>query len=1623
MSKTNNNPTKLGAYKKVPCRYFDGHGVALDPPCPQGDICRFLHPEDADWGKGKGNNKGRDRKLPQKPEKYTRSNGRHDILERKGNDKTFDEYQANRRSDALVPQSDLFERYKVDTGSIVTEHHVQRGPASRCRDDNERSPRDRQGHGHRKEHRERDHTLRSFSGEERYGFKTEEIEAGSFHTQNPSLIWENESPGGSFQTNRGRKLEAKRTENEGLAVKEAMSAARGYSIPASRRSWPKIQLLHDVKASETFSKMFKDISKLASTAVMDAGQQAAEEKKLSAYTELSASVSKISSSASSMMAPALAEVFLHHTECKQRADQSSAALGAAWTKIMNEFLSEINRNVEEGLRSIVERLEVQVQDISRVRKEDSPGLKRAWDVHEASEVGRHPSLEGGWQGKTSGRNKGASDNDYDGIAPTKRRRMGRSSPTPEANDQFKDDLNPYTTTFVESLRKQMNMQDRQLQALERENKEFIRDELATTFVPDALHSYGRIEYQAGLTMTHSTSMSTLTPLQSPQVLSNQQLQVADTQPPSKSTPPITQSKDEVSAVRRSKRISKAADAVDGMTLANEETDSSGDEEDADGSFHAEHGSGEEGLDAIDSMLIPEDEPTSALASRIIRAHDNPSPPPDAGSISASGRRSRSPVEEDPVATRHSELEELTDAIAPLIIAMSRESSPVAHQAESSHTASRPLEFSPSDDPSGIENPFLSPISEVLSPQPVALDSVIHQLPSCVVSVDEQSTPRAIAPQSVPQSRTSADGRYINPASNRVSALTGTVTDNVTRGLQFVRTNGDLQLPLPMPSQHAPSTPPPKASSSKLNYNEVTPVLRRSPRRSVAPKHVATSILDPFDSTHVGTAPFPSLTRMPSPARDERSTEAVFSGDPHDLAASGLQTAKSLKGKEKASKDEDVEIPPTAKFSRALGSLSPDSSRMLSQLRFESGPSSIAQVLAEDGGSKVSLRKESFLAERLVPAPVFPHLSEGPQRVPMTPGRQTSPRRDAASKPQSIGLASSPDAMHSPARRVPISEAVSKGYISPVKAAQLSSTKGSISSGASRFEALNIPRTDSPARRVVDESKGVQRTGNAPISRPGAKVKPNIFAASQRSKSTTEAVPRLLSNPTYTPNHLPSTNLPFPLVSETVNNKSSKVIEDKDNDIVPPVSSPSKDPPSSPTKSSLKQISSKIPRPVTKPYARPVPRIIKRGDASDTQKTTASTSHLVNRPVSTLSSHSVSSVAPSPLKRKRADPKPVTRQPGPLAKDKILNSRTKEPFATTAPASPTKFRLVADVPPLPEAASPMVITPLADSSIPLPSPSEQQGLDLPVPSPRTPLLESAPPTLDKTSLVAEKATEGNSAGLQDSDTVLNGRVRRTTRTRKPVQYFPPVELISQPEPRTAPSRRKAATIPSEAEGFAGLSTVALRTLTTNNTARNQEYLTVKLETQVIRKEGSRPESPVVKIKTIAERQQELRGHQREQRALRRRAHRIGSPMDESDDSLPVITTPAEGTGSPEDCNYSENDSDTGDRPVKRTKGAEDRRVRWRRSLTKFVNLDDIQPGTRSRSQSNALGKGGLASKAKTVELDALGNLPGAKTPLHNLVQESIFVQKFVYDDDEVEPVEPQVEVIVKTTRSRAKKGKS
>jgi hypothetical protein len=292
------------------------------------------------------------------------------------------------------------------------------------------------------------------------------------------------------------------------------------------------------------------------------------------------------------------------------------------------------------------------------------------------------------------------------------------------------------------------------------------------------------------------------------------------------------------------------------------------------------------------------------------------------------------------------------------------------------------------------------------------------------------------------------------------------------------------------------------------------------------------------------------------------------------------------------------------------------------------------------------------------------------------------------------------------------------------------------------------------------------------------------------------------------------------------------------------------------------------------------------------------------------------------------------------------------------------------------------------------------------------------------------------------------LRRTTRSRR--------TAVSEGSSRPRPTRRKPASSRMD-DVFSGMSITALKDLTISNTARNQQYLFAKLETEVIRKEGARPESPVVKY---VQRETDDKLKERAERA-NRRARRSSGDMASSD----IEGCSDVGYSSPcEDCSGEsshrpltkhrrgpgdESDYETPERLDRHKKAkliveADDqddepeRRVKWDRGLFTSVYLDEVKLGTRQPLKENRSMKGILAPTAKVcyydipvllaqsksgsvqaLRLDTLGNLPQADLPLTDLVEENITIKKYVYDDDE--PVSELL--VVKNTRSRSKKSKS
>jgi len=221
------------------------------------------------------------------------------------------------------------------------------------------------------------------------------------------------------------------------------------------------------------------------------------------------------------------------------------------------------------------------------------------------------------------------------------------------------------------------------------------------------------------------------------------------------------------------------------------------------------------------------------------------------------------------------------------------------------------------------------------------------------------------------------------------------------------------------------------------------------------------------------------------------------------------------------------------------------------------------------------------------------------------------------------------------------------------------------------------------------------------------------------------------------------------------------------------------------------------------------------------------------------------------------------------------------------------------------------------------------------------------------------------GKEGEDTSL---ARRTTRSRRgPSALLEEATFgATSASPSRPPPKKR---LPPDSSGFAGLSITALKNLTTDNTMKNQKVMSL-LETEIVKREGKRPESPAVKLRTIAEKANEEKAKQREGRA-QRRAKRSDSevePLDVND--LPLEEDGRHRRGAGEEEEYESPERSMHPMKPLEVDGSEEvdammvkgRRVQWDRLLFSAVFIDEI-PEKPLRPPEQKLEKGCLSQAAK------------------------------------------------------------
>ena len=154
-------------------------------------------------------------------------------------------------------------------------------------------------------------------------------------------------------------------------------------------------------------------------------------------------------------------------------------------------------------------------------------------------------------------------------------------------------------------------------------------------------------------------------------------------------------------------------------------------------------------------------------------------------------------------------------------------------------------------------------------------------------------------------------------------------------------------------------------------------------------------------------------------------------------------------------------------------------------------------------------------------------------------------------------------------------------------------------------------------------------------------------------------------------------------------------------------------------------------------------------------------------------------------------------------------------------------------------------------------------------------------------------------------------------------------------RSTSGRKRNRALHPASHDSSGLPTnaLALKTLTNSNTAKNQEYYS-ELQTQIVRKPGNRPLSPIGKTQLTAQKQKQKddQDKQRAERAKRRRgenAYDDGFDISVESDDIGSLKHPR----APGD----EEDFVT---PERFTNGG--KRVKWDKMLAAARILDDIKP---------------------------------------------------------------------------------
>ena len=928
------------------------------------------------------------------------------------------------------------------------------------------------------------------------------------------------------------------------------------------------------------------------------------------------------------------------------------------------------------------------------------------------------------------------------------------------------------------------------------------------------------------------------------------------------------------------------------------------------------------------------EPSQVLAERVLSAVSNPSPPPDF--LSFPDIRVDTPPPPPPEPPESQTQSDDTSAAA---------------------TPPNPVTQS-SLNGGGVENTRIDPVNTPhtlgFSPQPSG--SAWQHAPTVEQPlVTESSVDDALNLPSLAYGATPSVALSIRLQAHQTESAATAPEKGKNKEIIDDETQDQVaELPTPGESPTKPvgrrrstrrSASPAKRRTTSPDGNLLQPPRRRSARLSVSPRRTPSP-----DPTLVSPQipPLRLLTKddRTRPEPSEIGALATVIGTDERLREAEREETQEWAGRKRKRQDDANK----AAGRQRLGSLSPDSQLVLQQLLPQSRSSSDEDEKAKATPSQLSL----FGPQRIL-------VNKPPKLAKSTHIQTTDPQPH----------------LGTPLRRVLVSTSAVPEDGGPGRRLGQMLFKGQSLDDPNRTPSRRVPTVmdqSSTVKSVVPQAavSARQPYTSSSFSTPPPNSKP-IRSMSEE--------PTFSRKPPSQANHRPA--LPYPLTQ-----KPSAILEEPEETQSPalPNGRALSEPPitalTSTPRSTLRQPTnpSRIPRIGAKPYSRPP------GVQPSKLPVLAPTKRSVPSPVchelleGALPDISILQTKSRNQTGSARSTLPSDPKPGPFVP--TSTRKVAGPGTETSSKPPVKRPLPTKrLPPLPAVAEK-----LPPSQIPIRSPPPPQPLALPDLQPAIVVATQKEPTKpeqqqtanpDQSSVPPEShlvpENVSISARLRPRDTSKEEEdtsvVRRTTRSKRGPSAL--LEEMTCGTTSVSPSRPPPKKrLPPDSSGFAGLSITALKNLTTGNTAKNQKVVSL-LETEIVKKDGKRPESPAVKLRTIAEKASEEKAKQREERA-QRRSKRSDSgeveSLDPNDPTPEVEGRHRRGAGEEEDYESPERSM----RPLKRLKAdgseefeivvAEERRVQWDRFLFTTVFIDEI-PVNPPRPPEQKLGKGCLSKAAK------------------------------------------------------------